>query len=325
MKVDPRSGSEQSQASVVSRRRFLVVFAAGAAGAVVAACAPSPPAPTPTQKPAAPAPAPAAPAAKPAAPPAAPAAAPAASPAAAAKPTGAAAPAPAPSGELVVALQTYRTIDPATTTSIGDWVKMQALFNGLLRYKPGTVELEPDLAESWDISTDGKEYVFKLKKGIEFHKGFGEFTAEDVKFSIDRQRDPALKAVTASDLWMVDRVDVVDKYTAKFVLKNPFSPFLGAIAFGRPHIGVIVSKAAAEKLGNENYAQHPIGTGPFVYDSEVPQQSTSFVRFDQYHGEKAKVARLKLLNMGDETTSGLAVEKGYVQIANVLLLYMLEM
>ena len=66
------------------------------------------------------------------------------------------------------------------------------MFRGLTRFaikdgKVTTSEVEPDLAESWTLSPDGTVWTFKLKKGVQFHKGFGEMTAEDVKFSFERQ------------------------------------------------------------------------------------------------------------------------------------------
>ena len=66
------------------------------------------------------------------------------------------------------------------------------VYRGLTRFaikdgKVTTAEVEPDLAESWTVSEDGTMWTFKLRKGVQFHHGFGEFTAEDVKFSFERQ------------------------------------------------------------------------------------------------------------------------------------------
>jgi peptide/nickel transport system substrate-binding protein len=304
--------------TALTRRRFLALFAS-AAGVAVAACAPTSP-PAPTAVPAKPAEGqakPAAPAAPAAPAPAAPAA-PAAKPAEAVKPAAPAAAPAASGGQLVVALQQgWASADPARSTAVTDWAVVQALYNGLLRYKPGGFDLEPSLAESWDVSADGKEYVFKLRRGVEFHKGFGELTADDVKFSIDRHDDPAVKSLIKAELWMVDKVEVVDKYTVKFSLKVPYGAFLSSIALGRPHVGAIISKAAAEKLGNDTYTEHPIGTGPFVFDNAVPNQHMIFTRNDKYYEGPAKVDSLKFLNMPDETTVGLAVEKGEVHLGDI--------
>lgn len=207
--------------------------------------------------------------------------------------------------------------DPTRTTTVEDWAKIQNTFNGLVRYKPGTFELEPDLAEKWEIDSTGTEYTFTLKRGIKFHRGFGEVTAEDVKFSIERQLDPQLASLVASNLEDVDHVEIVDTYTAKIVLSAPSAPFLSKIVLGRGMAGGIVSKRAAEELGNETYDQHPIGTGPFAFDSEIPNQVVKYIRYDDYHEGPAKPSGLEIRTMPDETTRGLAIEKGEVHLTAV--------
>jgi peptide/nickel transport system substrate-binding protein len=102
----------------------------------------------------------------------------------------------------------------------------------------------------------------------------------------------------------------------RFGLKQPYAPFLSAIALGRPMVGAIVSKAAADKLGNANYSEHPIGTGPFVFESRVPNQSISLSRNDRYYEGPPYAKAVRMLNMPDQTTLGLAIEKGEVHIGN---------
>ena len=87
------------------------------------------------------------------------------------------------------------TLDPAFSTSNPTYTAGGWIFNGLVRVKPGTVDfskLEGDLAKSWDISDDHLTYTFYLRKGVQWHKGYGEFTAEDVKCSFDRLRDKSV-------------------------------------------------------------------------------------------------------------------------------------
>lgn len=207
--------------------------------------------------------------------------------------------------------------DPAKTTAIEDWARIQNIYNGLIRFKAGGFEVEGDLAEKWEVSTDGTEYTFNLRKGVKFHKGFGELTAEDVKFSLERQLDPELKALTATYLEDLDRVDVVDDYTAKLVLKRNSVPFLSNIIFGRPMTGAIISKAAADELGNDNYTEHPIGTGPFIFESEVPNQSVKMVRNDEYREGPANPSSFEIRTIADEATLSLAIEKGEVHFGNI--------
>src|SRR5512134_2875133 len=107
--------------------------------------------------------------------------------------TGMSAPAFA-AGEIII---TYKddvsTLDPAIGYDWQNWSIIKSLFDGLMDYKPGTTELVPDLAESYEISDDGKTFTFKLRQGAKFTNG-RDVTAEDVKYSIERVLDPATQS-----------------------------------------------------------------------------------------------------------------------------------
>lgn len=81
------------------------------------------------------------------------------------------------------------TLDPAIGYDWQNWSMIKSLFDGLMDYEPGTTNLKPDLAESYDISPDGKTFTFKLRHGVKFHNG-REMTADDVKYSLDRVTNP---------------------------------------------------------------------------------------------------------------------------------------
>ena len=89
-----------------------------------------------------------------------------------------------PKDVLVVAqIAEPKSMDPATVTAVNDFRILMNVYNGLVRYKDGTLEVEPSLAESWDISDDGKVYTFQLRKGVKFHDGT-DFNAGAVKFNL---------------------------------------------------------------------------------------------------------------------------------------------
>src|SRR2546428_8862167 len=110
------------------------------------------------------------------------------------------------------------TLDPHSSTLGQSQAIARFMFRGLTRFaikdgKVTTAEVEPDLAESWTLSPDGTVWTFKLKKGVQFHKGFGELTAEDVKFSFDRQINKApgtLYGVILADV--IKSIEVVNPY-----------------------------------------------------------------------------------------------------------------
>jgi len=137
-------------------------------------------------------------------------------------------------------------LDPATVSTTTDRFICINVFSGLLTYKPGTSEIEKDLAKSYQVSKDGKVITFELRKGVKFHKGYGELTSSDVKFSIMRHLDPKVKSRDFKNFSIVDHVETPGKYTVKVFLKRPSMGFLGIIAY---HGGFILSEKAVNELG----------------------------------------------------------------------------
>ena len=126
-------------------------------------------------------------------------------------------------GTLTRAYFAPGTLDPAFAVPDMTYSAGNGVFNGLVRLKPGTLDfdkLEGDLAESWEISEDGLVYTFHLRKDVQWHKGYGEFTADDVKYTFDRLKNPDLGAPFAAKFLIIDEVKVIDKYTAQIILKT---------------------------------------------------------------------------------------------------------
>ena len=125
----------------------------------------------------------------------------------------AASPVPAnAAGDIII---TYKddvsTLDPAIGYDWQNWSIIKSLFDGLMDYKPGTTELVPDLAESYEITNDGKTFTFKLRAGAKFHNG-REVTADDVKYSIERVLDPATQSPGAGFFGSIATMTVVDPH-----------------------------------------------------------------------------------------------------------------
>ena len=162
-------------------------------------------------------------------------------------------------GDIVI---TYKddvsTLDPAIGYDWQNWSIIKSLFDGLMDYKPGTTELVPDLAESYEITNDGKTFTFKLRPGVKFTNG-REVTAEDVKYSIDRVRDPATQSPGAGFFGSIDTITVVDPMTIKFDLVRPDATFLHVMAINFAHV---VPKEEVEKYGAD-FGHHPVGSGAF--------------------------------------------------------------
>lgn len=146
------------------------------------------------------------------------------------------------------------------------------LYDQLVRFKDETTDLEASLAEKWDVSEDGLEYTFYLREDVTFHDGT-PFNADAVKFSIDRQIDPnhpfhdtGQFAYADYTFGPVESVEVVDEFIVKFILKEPYAPFLSNMAM---HAASIVSPTAVEQLGAD-FTNNPVGTGPFKFVSWNP-------------------------------------------------------
>ncbi len=159
-----------------------------------------------------------------------------------------------------------KSIDPQAVTAVNDFRILMNVYDGLVRYKSGALEVEPALASSWEISEDGLEYTFQLRDGIKFHDG-SAFTADAVKFTFDRMLDKSHPYHETGPFPLafffsaVKEVQVLDKLSVKFILNAPFAPFLSNLAYPT---GLIVSPAAVKKYGKD-FGRHPVGTGAFAF------------------------------------------------------------
>lgn len=183
------------------------------------------------------------------------------------------------SGAITVA---YKAAPPNLDSDQStDWTVtavMNHVYEGLYEFNASS-EAVPHLAKSCDIENDGKTYVFHLREGVLFHDG-SEMKAEDVKASFDRWFAVNEMGISVSEY--VDSVDVVDDYTVSVKLNSVYAPFLNVIASPTSNQKMVVRPASLiEKYGNDVLEEH-IGTGPYKFDSWVPDASVKLVKFDDY-------------------------------------------
>jgi peptide/nickel transport system substrate-binding protein len=162
-----------------------------------------------------------------------------------------------------------------TTGSVGDGDSLLWLYDQLTNIKPGTLTNEPGLAESWDIAKGGLEYTFHLRDA-EFSNG-DKVTAKDVKFTLDRWANPKINSQYAF-LNAIDKTEALDTKTVRVTLKFVQAMFIQVV--GHFTTG-IVPQRVVESAGKA-FGQHPVGSGPFVFDSKVPGQSITFKRNPNY-------------------------------------------
>ncbi len=211
-----------------------------------------------------------------------------------------------------------QTLDPAhLQRSVSEWPIMNSIFNGLVRYEPGSFEIEPDLAREWEISEDRREITFYLREGIEFHNDYGELTAEDVKFSFERIIDPDVPTPEAESFAKLERVDVVDEYTAKIILEEPMGRlFASTLPY---NAGLIVSKEAVEEMGREEFAYNPVGTGPYEFAEWDVDENIHLERNNNYWNQEEKpvYSQVQFSPIEDPTAQELALQSGDIDIGEV--------
>jgi peptide/nickel transport system substrate-binding protein len=204
-------------------------------------------------------------------------------------------------------------LDPHLTSKTPDVALLQWMFNGLVRFKPGSMDprtIEPDLAEKWTSSPDGKVWTFQLRKGVKFHGGYGELTAEDVVFSLQRAMNPKTSAFT-SDFAQVKTVEAANPYTVKITLTDPVPFLLGLVS--NYHAGMIVSKKAVEKMG-EKFMANPIGTGPFMFEEYKAKQYVSCVAHKQYFRGAPKIDKIIYRYIPSTSSRELAFRSGEIDL-----------
>jgi len=173
--------------------------------------------------------------------------------------------------------------------------------------------IQPNLAMSWEVSSDGKLYTFQLRKGVKFHDG-REMSASDVKFSMDYTMNPKNGAYGLRDLKAVRMVEAPDKYTLVVHLKGVSAPFLASLTSIRA-FSVIPKESLQE--GVRNPTGFPPGTGPFKFVEWKPQQRIVFERFNDYWGHKAFIDKLVIRPILDATVRFTALRAGDVNMIEI--------
>ncbi len=229
-------------------------------------------------------------------------------------------------GSMIV---TYKddvsTLDPAIGYDWQNWSMIKSLFDALMDYEPGTTELVPDLAESYEVSDDGLVYTFKLRPGVKFHNG-REMTAADVKYSLDRAVNPKTQspgagffgsiegfdAASAGDADGLSGVEVLDDHTVRISLSRPDATFLHVMAL---NFASVVPKEAVEEHGAD-FGTNPVGTGAFKMTDWTRGQHVVFERNPDYYQEGLPRLDKITFEVGQEPIVALLrLERGEVDIA----------
>jgi peptide/nickel transport system substrate-binding protein len=205
-------------------------------------------------------------------------------------------------------------LDPADVTDGESIQRMDNIFESLVEYKEGSTEIQPALATSWDISNDKKEMTFHLRRGVKFHDGT-DFNADAVVFSFERQYDTNHPHHQYGQ-WVywkymfsdIDRIEKIDDYTVKIIMKNVNASIMTSLAMFTVHI---VSPDNAERYGEDAFS-HPVGTGPFKFVEWVKDDHITLVANDNYWRARPKLDKLIFKVITDPSARLLALEVGEV-------------
>jgi peptide/nickel transport system substrate-binding protein len=218
----------------------------------------------------------------------------------------------APEGQLTWAVHVTLAptwFDPAEAPGmITPYMLYYALHDALAKPMPGQ-GLAPSLAESWSMSPDGLVYEFVLRKGVQFHNG-EPVTADDVKFSFERYRGSAVRALKEK----VAAVETPDPGRVRFRLKHPWPDFMTFYTTATA-AAWIVPRRYVEKVGDEGFKKAPVGAGPYKFVSFTPGVELVLEANERYWRKAPSVKRLVFKVIPDESTRLAALKRGEADIA----------
>ena len=235
-----------------------------------------------------------------------------------------------PTGYLVAALNAdIQTADVQKTSK--DYEVPFNIFDRLVDVEvdaDGNSKIVPSLAESWNISDDGLEYTFHLRQGVKFHNG-NDFTAEDVAYTFHRlltveggvntefiDQIKGADELLAGETDTLEGVEVVDDYTIKVTLKEPFAGFLASISSP----GVSIYDSEATEAAGDQFGMDPavtVGTGPFEFASWSFNNQLVLTRNEDYWKGASELPGVVIKIIPDTETQSMMFESGELDILDL--------
>lgn len=208
-------------------------------------------------------------------------------------------------GELRMALPVSPVSLDTRTATDSYGIMITRLINDGLFKTNAELEVVPNLVETYE-QPDDTTYIFHLRKGVKFHDG-QVLTSDDVVYSYKSIMDGTVKSAFRGAFDRVEEIKALSPGTVRMKLKEPYAPFLTLLGIG------IVPRAYAAKMGDE-YASHPMGTGPYKFVKFVPDSLLLLAANDKYFGDVPKVKNLKFDIIKDDNVRVLKLLKGDVDL-----------
>ena len=226
----------------------------------------------------------------------------------------------APAARVVVANdRDISNVDPISISAPADYSIAHLVYSSLVRVKPGTRELEPDLAEKWEVSPDGLVYTFHLRRGAKWQHNLGEVTADDVVAHFQRAANKETGSLFFNDFASVKRIEALDPYTVQFTMDRPSPAFLTVAIAYRP--GFIVPKKIIDSTP-ASLKTSPVGSGPYSFASWRQGAEIVLHANTDYYGGAPRIGEVVVKVVKEDETALLALRRGeidarYIQIPEV--------
>jgi peptide/nickel transport system substrate-binding protein len=200
------------------------------------------------------------------------------------------------------------TFDPNLAFILESIWPCEHLYSSLVR-QTATLEIEPDLALSWEANDAADQWTFTLREGVKWHDG-GDFTSDDVVATFERVQDPDFGSPFRSNITMIEQIEATSPTEVVFHLSTPYGEFVELVS---NYLLRIVPAGKTDSLVTD-----PIGTGPYVMEDHVPGERTVLRRFDDYFDLESQgfLDQIEYLAIPEEATKVAALASGSIELMN---------
>jgi len=212
------------------------------------------------------------------------------------------------------------TLDPAQVNlGIVAGELLSNLFSGLVQFDE-QLGIIPDLAEDWEVSSDGLDYTFHIRTGLTFHNG-DSLTANDFVYTYERTSNPDFASPQANKLALITDISAPDDNTLVMKQSAPYAPFLATTCSRGPGRALApISKRAVEEMGDEQFGLAPVGCGPFMIVPETVEVGGGFemVAFEEWYGGRPNLDKVIVQLVAEPSTLVSAMEAGDVDMLDIV-------
>ena len=215
---------------------------------------------------------------------------------------------------VIYSSQNFVTLNPLATNDVYSGYVIDAIFDELLYLDPETQQPKPYLAESWEFSKDRCEIIFHIKRGVKAHNG-EKINAEDVAFTFNWVINPINFSPNASQFGWLEKVQVLDEYSAKFVVKPQSCPFPLAL---QSQTFPVVPKDTFQSMGEEDFGQNPVGSGPFRFVEWEREDHVTLIKNETYWLKEPRLEKVIFRPVSEPARVVSDLKKGKVDIVDSL-------